>query len=85
MRLYEFRMLCQQEQIDVLHLHAVYVGKRKENEQFVVLYQLEHFYVEIFYRRYRSHVDHLSIFTSTDQLQPYLEQIDVEELIKCTS
>ncbi|MCW3106090.1 MAG: hypothetical protein JWQ09_596 [Segetibacter sp.] len=81
----EFRLLCNTHQINLLYQQGVYVGKRKENEKTVVLYQLDGFYVEIFYREYRKYITKLNCFTSTDSLQPYLKQIDVEELIRCVS
>lgn len=85
MNLFEFRLLSNNEQINLLYQHGVYIGKRKVNGTIAVLYQLESFYVEIFYRRYRQYIKHIYYFTSTDQLLPYLKQIDVEELIKCVS
>lgn len=49
----------------------------------VVLYQLDAFYVEIYYRKYRCLVQRVRCFTSTMCLNPYLENMDVAELINC--
>ena len=81
----EFRLLCNNEQTDLIHKQGVYIGKRKENEKTIVLYQLDYFYVEIYYRQYRQYIIHLHCFESTEPLDPYLQQIDVEEVIRCMS
>jgi hypothetical protein len=81
MMMHDFQLLPEQEQINVLYQCAVYVGKRKDTFSIILLYQLESFYVEVYYRKYRSHVRHLHCFESTELLDPYLEQIDVENLV----
>lgn len=81
MKMHDFQLLPEQDQIDILYQYGVYVGKRKEAFSVILLYQLESFYVEVFYRKYRSHVKRLHCFESTDLLDPYLEQIDVENLV----
>lgn len=81
MKMHDFQLLPEQDQIDILYQYGVYVGKRKEAFSVILLYQFESFYVEVFYRKYRSHVRRLHCFESTDLLDPYLEQIDVENLV----
>jgi hypothetical protein len=83
MTLFEFRVLSDEDQIDLLYQEAVYIGKRKEGRATAVLYQLEGFYVEVYYQKYRRHVSRIIGFTSTIPLDPYLEQINVEDLVKC--
>lgn len=85
MNLYDYTLLCHSEKIDLLYNHGVYVGKRKVNGKTVVLYQLEGFYVQIFYKVYRRYISNINFFTSTKRLQPYLDQIDVAELTSCVS
>ena len=81
MKIHDFQLLPEQEQIDILYQYGVYIGKRKEGFSIILLYQFESFYVEVFYRKYRSHVKQLHCFESTELLDPYLEQIDVENLV----
>lgn len=81
MTMYDFQLLAEQQQIEILYYSGVYIGKRKEKFSIILLYQLESFYVEVVYRKYRSDVRHLHCFTSTELLDPYLEQIDVENLV----
>jgi len=79
--MYDFQLLPEQHQIEILYHSGVYIGKRKERFSIIILYQLESFYVEVVYRKYRSHIKHLHCFESTELLDPYLAQIDVENLV----
>jgi hypothetical protein len=81
MTMYDFQLLPEQQQIEVLYDYGVYIGKRKAETSIILLYQLESFYVEVFYRKYRSHIKRLHCFESNELLDPYLEQIDVENLV----
>ena len=81
MTMYDFQLLPEQQQIEILYRDGVYIGKRRDGVSIILLYQLESFYVEVYYRKYRSHIKQLYCFESTDQLDPYLEQIDVENLV----
>lgn len=83
MRMYDFKLLADDEQIDVLYEEGSFLGKRYFHGSQVLLYALDSFYVEVFYKQYRRHIDRINCFQSTAQLQPYLEQIDVEDLVKC--
>ena len=76
----EFINLPQELQFETLHKHAVYVGKRKKEQQPIVLFQLHGFYVEVYYEKYRKVIDHIITTDSADILQPYLEQINIREL-----
>jgi hypothetical protein len=81
MTLYEFRLLGEEKQTEYLYNDGVYIGKRKDKDTSVVLYQLENFYVEIHYLEYRRAIHRLHCFTSTEDLEPYLDQIDIEALM----
>lgn len=82
MTLFKFRLLDESEQVDLLYKDGLYIGKRKDDRKTVVLYQLEGFYIEIHYRKYRQSITHLHCFTTTEPLIPYLELVDVEELMR---
>lgn len=83
MRMYDFKLLADDEQIDVLYNEGSFLGKRYYNGSQVLLYALDSFYVEVFYKEYRRYISCINCFQSTAQLQPYLEQVDVEDLVKC--
>jgi hypothetical protein len=81
MTLPEFKLMDYEKQVDLLHKEGVYVGKRKIFSQTVMLFQLHTFYVEVYYRVHRKVIDHLNSTASTQILDPYLEQINVEEVV----
>jgi hypothetical protein len=81
MTMYEFRILSDQEQMDVIYSNGVYIGKRKAKDFVSVLYQVESFYVELFYRKYRYFIAHSRCSTSIAIAEPYLDQIDLGELV----
>jgi hypothetical protein len=70
-------------QIALLYTEAVYLAKRKCTYGDAVLYQLEGFYVEIFYIVYRRRIGRIHCFESTAFLEPYLVDLDVALLIDC--
>lgn len=78
---FSFQLLERQQQLEAIQTQGVYVGKRYVGEMTVILYQLESFYVEIYYRSYRKFIDFLKYSSSVEILQPYLAQIDVNELV----
>jgi hypothetical protein len=81
MTLFDFQILAQNEQIDLLYREGVYVGKRKQGDHTLVLYQLESFYVEVWYLQYRKWIEKLHCFRSTSLLDPYLDLMDLEHLV----
>jgi hypothetical protein len=81
MTLFEFQMLEEPEQVSVLYEEGVYIGKRIVNRTVVLLYQVDSFYAELFYKSYRRYIAHIKCSESTSLLDPYLEQIDVEYLV----
>lgn len=78
----EFNELSEDQQLNILHMNGVFVGKRKADKQTVVLFQLYGFYVEVFYKHYRKTIDHTITSQDADILQPYLDQVQVRDLKK---
>ena len=81
MTMYEFRVLSDQDQLEIVYSQGVYIGKRHVGGKVSVLYQLEGFYIEIFYRKYRYFISHTRCSESTIIAEPYLDQIDLAELV----
>ncbi|HEY0041470.1 MAG TPA: hypothetical protein VGB71_12440 [Flavisolibacter sp.] len=77
----EFLHLSEEDQANLLYEQGVYIGKRKLGATIVILYQLEGFYAEVFYRQYRRIIECISCFSGTARLDPYLPEIDVEQLV----
>ena len=81
MTLHEFKLLNDLEKIELLYRNGVYVGKRRKENKTVLLYQLNSFYVELFYQKHRCVVSHLYCFSSMLRIDPYLDQVNVEAIV----
>lgn len=81
MRLDEFTQLTNEEKAALLYERGAYIGKRRVGDTPVLLYQLEGFYAEIWYRRYRRVIGKISCFATTTRLDPYLAEINVEHWV----
>ena len=55
-----------------------FVGDRIEGEKMVLLYQIESFYVEVYYHPMSNEVMKHRSFSSTNQLDSYLKEINIE-------
>jgi hypothetical protein len=63
------------EQQEALWDKGVHIDERQESPYRIILYQLDSFYVEVFYHMEHNHIHRFRSFSSTDQLQPYLNKI----------
>lgn len=81
MTLCEFSPLPEKEKTTLLYEQGVYVGKRKLGSLTILLYQLDGFYAEVYYRQYRRVIDRIRCFADTARLDPYLAEINVEHLV----
>ena len=76
MTLYEFNELDEMEQIEAIW-DGVFVADREDNEHEILLYQIDAFYVEVFYHKAYNVIRKFRSFSSTDQLDTYLNKIDL--------
>ena len=81
MKMRDFMLLEQGRQTDLLYKTGVFSGKIKTGRKIKVLYQIGAFYVEITYKKYRLFIDTIRCFDATDELDPYIRHINIEELI----
>ena len=65
-----------------LKRHGTFLYVRKEANRDVVLYQLDGFYVEVFFDANAARQVTFRTFTDTDDLNPYLLEIDISEVEK---
>jgi hypothetical protein len=79
MTLYHFIRLDEMEQQEALW-EGTHIGTRYDEEHNILLYQIDGFYVEVFYHRNLNVIRRYRPFKSVDQLKPYLRQIDISEL-----
>jgi len=80
MTLYEFNMLDEMEQREAIWNKGVHIGDRSDEEHDIKLYQIDNFYLEIYRHREYDLVRRFRTFSSTEQLQPYLGEIDIQKL-----
>jgi hypothetical protein len=76
-----FKEFDKPTQIDLTIENGVLIDHRQEQDELLLLFQLESFYVELTYLEAREEI--LAIYSSEDDgiLEPYLERMDVSELI----
>lgn len=77
MTLYEFKQLDEMEQAEVVWDGAL-IGDRQDDVYNILLYQIDNFYVEVYYHKEHEVIKKLRSFSSTEQLQPYLEKMDLD-------
>ena len=81
MTLEVFLRLTQEEQLTVLSVTGIYIGKQT-SRPYSLLYQLDSFYVEIVYAKYRLRVSRINCTCCTSILDPYLDQLEIGVMIK---
>lgn len=81
MTLYHFNLLKGPEQWQALWERGIHIGERFSQGHHVLLYQVEGFYVEVYYNMDNNSLHRLRSFKSTDQLTPYLRKISIVELL----
>jgi hypothetical protein len=73
--------LEEREQANVVWSKGVHLGERYNPEHKILLYQIEGFYVEVFYNPVSNAIKRLRSFSNTGQLRPYLEKIDLSGIM----
>jgi hypothetical protein len=82
MTLQEFNLLSLEQQQNALLRSGVYLGERKDPPLRMMLYQMDGFYVEVFFLSRYNKVGWFKGFDNTDELTPYLEKINVSGLLQ---
>ena len=81
MNIFDFHSLTEKLQLDTLEQQGVFIADRDGAFYNIKLYQLDGFYVELYFHTHFNVVVNINCFTNTDCLDPYLESIDVDALI----
>lgn len=82
MKLSDFILLNIDEKQAVALHEGVLIAKRTNQDCLIFLFQMESFYVELFCSLESRMVEEVRIFDATKQLEPYLEEIPIEDLLK---
>jgi hypothetical protein len=80
MKLTDFNLLDEIAQAEALLNYGVLVAERLYKEFTIFLYQVNQFYVEVYYHNKFTMIQGFRGFESTAALEPYLEEIDITSL-----
>jgi hypothetical protein len=65
------------KQAEALWKHGVHISERQDGEYRLILYQIDSFYVEVWYHTEGNDIRKFRTFSSTTQLEPYFKNIDI--------
>lgn len=82
MTLAQFNKLKIEEQQKAVLINGVFLGERKDPPLRMMLYDMENFYVEVFFLTRYNKVAWFNGFQSTKKLEPYLQKIDVSSILQ---
>ena len=82
MTLSQFNKLKIEEQQKAVLINGVFLGERKDPPLRMMLYDMENFYVEVFFLTRYNKVAWFNGFQSTKKLEPYLQKIDVSSILQ---
>lgn len=81
MTLYDFILLAPEQQADATWKRGSFIAVGDKGSMKVLLYQLDSFYVEVYYNCEKGKIEEFRCFDSTYYLEPYLAAIDLSELM----
>ncbi|PRY02947.1 hypothetical protein CLV24_14416 [Pontibacter ummariensis] len=82
MDLYEFNYFSKDERADLIWDLGSLIAIRYDGGYSVVLYHMGEFFAEVKYSAQHNHIVSVRGFKSKTYLEPYLEMVDLSELIK---
>lgn len=80
MTLFEFDLLDEKEKAHVIWEIGVHLATRFTVLYTIALYQIESFYIEVFFDQQEHKIIKMKSFLSTEPLTPYLKKIDLSWL-----
>jgi hypothetical protein len=81
MTLHHFKALAQDKQRKALLQRGSFVADRTTDAFCVYLFQIDQFYVEIFFIRESDEIVWIKSFECIDELEPYLNHINISSLL----
>ena len=81
MTLQHFNTLSQHKLHRKLLLNGVWLADRQTQESTILLFQLDSFYVEVYFTKQGNEIIESNCFYSVDLLNPYLEDIDLSCIV----
>jgi hypothetical protein len=83
MTIEDFDFLDGVEKGEAISDRAVFLAQRTEGCFVITLYQLDGFYVELYFHNTQFLYKSVRTFTDVGELSPYLDQMDISELFFC--
>jgi hypothetical protein len=83
MRSVDFQILDLPDQLQIIENKAVFLDHRQSGDYSIELFQVEGFYVEIFFHIIKLNYKRIRVFDDSGFLDPYIDQIDLTELCDC--
>lgn len=80
MKVNHFQALSQGVRRELVKKKGALLANRHTEDFAILLYQMDAFYVELYYNLNTSEVAWVKSFESTDELEPYLENINLSNL-----
>jgi hypothetical protein len=80
MELLDFNTLPIQYQAQFTWDNGIFLASRQTDVHIVNLYHTRKFFVEVYFSIKSEGVDMICSFTTIKQLDPYIEQIDIDQL-----
>jgi len=77
----QFDTLSKENQQQVLLKEGIFLAEREDGPFRIMLYQLNGFYVEVYFFKLYNKVAFFQTFEDTEVLQPYLDQVDVSNVL----
>jgi hypothetical protein len=82
MLLKDFKYETKHNKAKLLVNNGVFLSKRREGDQEILLFHLGSFYAEMFFYEEFKEIGYIRCFESTDHLEPYIENIDLSALVQ---
>lgn len=77
----EFKYQDKQKKKQLLFNHGVYLAQRPSGEFIILLFQIDSFYAEVYFDTEEEQIGYIRTFTSVNDLEPYLQQVDISPLL----
>ena len=81
MTLYQFNKMSPQNQSTAMKMFGSFAASRKVDNEYLHLFQIDAFYVEVLHNRNKACTEIIRSFKSTNMLKPYLDEINLESLL----
>jgi len=80
MKMKEFKVLQITDQMHAIETKGVFLDRRSEGPYSIALFQIDGFYVELFFNAIRLIYKKIRIFENTALLNPYINEMDITDL-----